>query len=242
MDYRALFQKLSKFDTPTICNALQEFDNNRFALQHYGKPGLALRSKCDKIIVGFAVTATISSIDPPTAQQKALRFELYKATSAVQYPTVICIKDTDPQPIGSFWGEMQASIFKALGSEGTITDGGVRDLDSSDKLDFPFFSTCTLVSHANIHVTGVQIPVSICGQIVKPNDIIHADKHGFVIIPEEYLEKMALVCEKLAQAESLLLDPCQKAIKEGTRPSAEEIFEWYNACNKAKSEIRASIT
>lgn len=241
MNYQSIFRELSQFDTPTICNALQEFDNNRFALQNYGKPGLALRSKCDKAIVGFAVTATVSSINPPTAEEKALRFDLYKATSEVGYPTVICIKDTDEPAIGSFWGEMQASIFKSLGSEGTITEGGVRDLDSSDKLDFPFFSTCTLVSHANIHVTGVQIPVSICGQIVKPNDIIHADKHGFVIIPEEYVEKMALVCRKLAEAESLLLDPCQKAIKEGTRPSAEEIFEWYNACNKAKSGIKASI-
>ena len=241
MDYRSLFRELSQFDTPTICNALQELDNNGFALTNYGKPGLALRSKCDKIIVGFAVTATISSINPPTAEQKALRLDLYKATSAVEYPTVICIKDTDAQPIGSFWGEMQASIFKSLGSEGTITEGGVRDLDSSDKLDFPFFATCTLVSHANIHVTGVQIPVSICGQIVKPNDIIHADKHGFAIIPEEYAEKTVLVCKKLAEAESLLLDPCQEAIEKGTRPSPEKIFEWYNACNRAKAGIKDSI-
>jgi regulator of RNase E activity RraA len=240
MNYPEMFKKLSKNDTPTISNALQVFDK-RFALVGYGKPGLALKSNCDKIIVGFAITAMISSLTVPTDQEKNNRFALYKAACDAEYQTVICIKDTDNPAIGSFWGEMQTSIFKSEGAVGTITDGGVRDLDSSEKLDFPFFATTNLVSRANIHVTDVQVPVTICGQVVKPNDIVHADKHGFIVIPAEYAEKVISVCEQLGEAENLLLKPCQQAISENRRPSYEEIITWYKACNEAKAKIKETL-
>ena len=41
------------------------------------------------------------------------------------------IQDVDLRAgFGCFWGEVQSAIHKALGCQGLITDGGVRDLDA----------------------------------------------------------------------------------------------------------------
>ena len=240
MDYVKLFDELSQYDTPTICNALQMF-GPQFALSGYGKPGMQLKSSKEKIIVGFAITAQIGATTTLTDAEKENRKALYKAAADSQYPSIVCLQDTDSHSIGAFWGEMQASIFKSLGCVGTINDGGVRDVDSADKLDFPFFATKTLVSNANIHVSAVQVPVQICSQKVCPGDIIHADKHGFAVIPTKYAEEVVRVCKELGEAEDLLLVPCQNAIANGVKPAYEDILKWNKACTDAKAAIKARV-
>lgn len=237
MDYKKIFSELEKFDTPTICNALEAFDN-RFRLTGYGKPGMFLRSKDEKPMVGFAVTAKVAAKAPQTKEQGALRSELYREASKSETPSIVCIQDTDAEPIGSFWGEMQASIFSALGAIGTITEGGVRDIDCTDHLPFRFYSTCIQVSHANIHVEAVSVPVLIRGQIINPGDIIHCDKHGFAVIPAEYVERLAKACEDMAGAEEYLLAPLREAAKNGTRPDVEDIIKWNKACAEARKAIK----
>jgi regulator of RNase E activity RraA len=45
-------------------------------------------------------------------------------------PKIIVVQDLDkPRVVGSFWGEVNANIHRALGCVGTITDGAIRDLD-----------------------------------------------------------------------------------------------------------------
>lgn len=240
MDYEKLFAELAEFDTPTVCNALETFDKGR-RLSGYGKPGMVLRSKNEKPMVGFAVTAKTSGTSPRTAEQVALKDEVYRSAARSPKPTVICCQDTDAEPVGSFWGEMQASIFSALGAVGTITEGGVRDIDSTLDVPFRFYSTCVEVSHANVHVEAVNVPVVIRGQIINPGDIIHCDKHGFVVFPERYLSKLADACRRMTEAEGVLLDPLRECRRKGVRPDVEDIIKWNQACGKARAALKTEV-
>jgi regulator of RNase E activity RraA len=41
-----------------------------------------------------------------------------------------------------------------------------------------------MVARAESHLTSRNGPIHICGMTVNPGDLIHADRHGALTIPE----------------------------------------------------------
>ena len=120
------------------------------------------------------------------------------------------IQDMDwPSPIGSFWGEVNVSIHKGLGLCGVLTNGLLRDLDDIDK-DFMVLANGIGPSHAFVHVLEFDSEISICGLKIKPNDIIHADKHGAVVIPEEAIEILPRAIQFMRDKEDILISASKK--------------------------------
>jgi regulator of RNase E activity RraA len=233
----AQLEKLREFDTPTVCNALESF-GPQYRFNCYGKPGMIQRAgDTAKPMVGYAVTAKVSSMASPTPEQAQLQLDLYANNRAQESPSVICIQDTDLEPIGSYWGEVQATTHKSLGAVGTLTQGGVRDIPAADELGFYFMSTEVLVSHAYIHVEVVDCPVVICGMTIRPGDLIHADIHGFAVIPEDIAPRLYDACKAIAAAEMPVLEPCRKAIAAGVRPSMEDLKVWRAGMAAARKAV-----
>jgi regulator of RNase E activity RraA len=99
---------------------------------------------------------------------------------------LLVVQDLDaPRVIGSFWGEVNANVHRALGCVVTITDGAIRDLDEMTNAGFKALARRLCVGHA--HVTPVRwgVPVTVFGREVRPGQLIHADKHGFLVVPPE---------------------------------------------------------
>jgi regulator of RNase E activity RraA len=93
--------------------------------------------------------------------------------------------DSPDHIIGSFWGEVCSNMRKALGGVGTITDGAVRDIDEMTNAGFKAIARRLCVGHAYSVPVQWGIPVTVYGCKVFPGELIHADKHGFIVIPEE---------------------------------------------------------
>ena len=68
---------------------------------------------------------------------------------------------------------------------GTITDGAVRDLDEMNNAGFKSLARRLCVGHAFSHPVRWNCEVEVFGCKVQPGDLIHADKHGFLVIPPE---------------------------------------------------------
>ena len=101
------------------------------------------------------------------------------------------VQDLDkPRVIGSFWGEVNANIHKALGCVGTITDGAIRDWDEMCNAGFKALAQRFCVGHAHSWPSTWNCDVEVFGRTIKPGQLIHADKHGFLAIPEEDEEKL----------------------------------------------------
>ena len=73
-----------------------------------------------------------------------------------------------------------------MGLAGTITSGLLRDLDAIDK-NYQVLANGIGPSHAYVHVVEFESSVNIHGLNVNDGDIIHADQHGAVIIPDQAL-------------------------------------------------------
>jgi regulator of RNase E activity RraA len=180
----ALAKALSAVDTATICNAIEIVEGRRSSGGFTRRPVVAAFPDLPPI-VGFARTATISAAAPseiPAAEQKALKIAYYRQLEADE-PVMAVIEDTDDQPgIGAMWGEVNSAIHKGLGVVGGLTNGSIRDLDMLAP-GFQLLAGLVGPSHAHVHVTAIGIPVTVFGLRIRPGDLIHADKHGAVIIP-----------------------------------------------------------
>jgi regulator of RNase E activity RraA len=226
-------EELTQFDTPTVWNALEGF-KLRPVIAGFSWPGLMLMTPRTKPLVGYAATAKVSGLVPPTDAEKKMLFDFYAHVRAVDAPSVAVVEDVDEIPIGSFWGEVQATAFKALGAEGTLTHGGVRDLNEVGSLGFQFFATCIMVARAESHVIDTNGTVRISGMTVNPGDLIHADLHGAVVIPEEAAPKLADACRRVSNAELAVLAPCREAIRTGTKPTVDQLRQWRGEMAKLR--------
>ena len=179
-------------DTPTVCNALEHVIGGRTAEGFTKHPVVCADSSLPPV-VGWARTAKIRASSPaqkPAAEIRALRMAYYEYVADGEGPNVVVIEDTDwPRVIGGFWGEMQVAQHKGLGIAGTLTNGVLRDLGMLDP-GYQVIAGAVGPSHAFVHVTELDCPVTVFGMAVRPNDLIHADRHGAVVIPAEHIERM----------------------------------------------------
>ena len=160
-------------------------------------------------MIGYATTAIIAADAPPSNNMNVPRPRWFDEVLKIPEPRVVVMHDLDaPNPVGSFWGEVQSNIHRRLGCVGTVTDGGVRDIDEMENLGFHAFSSGVLVSHAYIHVVDVNIPLNVGGQKVSPGDIIMGDKHGVLTIPKEIAADIPEAVKKIELRERTIIDLC----------------------------------
>ncbi|HKX11187.1 MAG TPA: RraA family protein [Stellaceae bacterium] len=204
---------LAEFDTPTICNALEVVAPERRALGFNRRP-LVCPFPSMKPVVAYARTATIRSREPHPktgAEMRALRLAYYDYIGQAPLPSIAVIQDIDGADagFGAFWGEVQTNVHKALGCIGTITDGSVRDIDQMAP-GFFVLAGSIMPSHAHVHSVDFGGTVSVAGMVVSSNDLIHADRHGAVVIPHAVVTRIPEAASLIARREKVLLDAAKQ--------------------------------
>ena len=99
---------------------------------------------------------------------------------------------------------MQVAQHKGLGVAGTLTNGVLRDLGMLDP-GYQVIAGSVGPSHAFVHVTDLDVPVTVFGMAVKPGDLIHADCHGGVVIPAAQIEQMPAAIDIVLRKEVPIL-------------------------------------
>jgi regulator of RNase E activity RraA len=137
-------------------------------------------------MIGRAITVQIEPSNPKHRKDRPQAWEEYrKYVASIPGPKIVVIQDLDkPQVIGSFWGEVNANVHRALGCVGTITDGAIRDVDEMCNAGFKAIAKRLCVGHAYVCPVNWGNEVEVFGQAIAPGQLIHADKHGFLAIPE----------------------------------------------------------
>ena len=204
-------ETLRAISTPSICNAVEKF-NLRRRTEGFVQNEVEQIFPRMGVMVGYALTATASAVEAPTPEQHELRYELLRRLEAMTGPTVIVIQDIDNPPcIGAFWGEVQSNIHKKLGCIGSVTDGGVRDLEEVEALGFQLFARRAIPSHAYVHLVDVGNPVSIGGLVVHTGDLLHADKHGVTTIPIEIAPEVPEKVRDIEANERKIISYCSSS-------------------------------
>ena len=120
------------------------------------------------------------------------------------------MQDIDHNPgLGSFLGEVHVNILKALGCVGAVTNGAIRDLAAVEATGFHLFAQNVAVSHAYVHFVEFGGPVEIGGLRVLPGDLIHADRHGVLLVPKEIAARIPEVAAKALERERRIIELCK---------------------------------
>lgn len=203
-----LLARLAEVDTPTICNALEIVVPERRATGFTTRP-FVVADPALRPIVGFARTATIRARTPSSrapVEAKALRLDYYRYVAAAPgAPTIAVIQDLDDPPgFGAFWGEVNTTVHKGLGCLGCITNGSIRDLDLLAP-GFQLLAGSVGPSHAWVHLEAIGIDVEVHGARVCHGDLVHADRHGAVVIPFEAAARLPEAIELCGRREAPIL-------------------------------------
>lgn len=179
--------QLRRWNTPTIFNGWEQITmldplDNRFNLEE-------TRDFMPQMgpTAGYAITVVIQPSNPDLPPNRSTVWQAYRRyVASIPGPKVVVVQDLDkPRVIGSFWGEVTSNFHRALGCVATITDGAIRDVDEMTAAGFKAIARRLAVSHAYSAPIRWDCEVEVFGTRIQPGHLIHADKHGFVVIPPQ---------------------------------------------------------
>jgi regulator of RNase E activity RraA len=129
-------------------------------------------------------------------------------------------------------GDILMTRLMVRGCAGIVTDGGLRDSQTIEKLPWPAYcgarsAPLNLVRH---HAIDSQVPIGCGGVPVYPGDVMVGDQEGVVVIPAKMAEEVA----KEAEAQTVFEDWVEAKVKEG-----RSIFGLYPPNAETKAEFEA---
>ena len=177
--------KLKRWNTPTIYNGWEQITQHTPARDAFNLEETQDFMPNMGPMVGYAVTCIIQPGNAQHPNDNPNGWEEYRAyIGSLTGPKIVVVQDLDkPNTYGSFWGEVNSNIHRALGCVGTITDGAIRDLDEMHNAGFKALARRLCVGHAHSHPVRWGCEVEVFGTKVQPGQLVHADKHGFLAIP-----------------------------------------------------------
>lgn len=198
---------LAEFDTPTICNALEVVAPERRSIG-FTTETMVCPFPDRKPMVGYARTGMIRAMEKPALDKAAMRkgrLDYYRYIADGEQPKIVVLQDLDSRKgFGCYWGEVNTAIHLGLGCDGLVTDGGVRDLDAVAP-GFGILCGKVTPSHAWVHPVSFGGEVDVFGMVVRSDDLVHADRHGAVIIPHEIARDVVAAAELCARREEPIL-------------------------------------
>jgi 4-hydroxy-4-methyl-2-oxoglutarate aldolase len=205
-----IIKELKKFDTATICNVVATYPGSELCLNLYdawrGEYYTDTTVRCIypelAPVCGFAATVWYSNWRAEHTQMD--RWDLPNHLDGTPKPIVLVAKQTYSEGLenlsGLFGGNMTTQ-FKALGVEGILTDGPMRDYVEIKEMNVQYVARGLTSGHGPIQVRSTGIPLKVAGMTVVPGDIIHMDQCGACKFPAEKLPEVLEFATELISRE-----------------------------------------
>ena len=228
--------ELKRWNTPTVYNGWEQITRH-----NTGREGFNLEPVTDYMpqmgpMVGYAVTVVIEPGNREHLNNNPDAIKQYwEYIASVTGPGIVVVQDLDkPVIYGAFWGEVNSNLHRALGCIGTITDGGIRDTDEMNNAGFKALARGVCVGHAWSTPVKWNCEVEVFGRNVLPGQLIHADKHGFLVIPGEDQEKL------LEATRFMDSNECKTMISAARDTAGKNTSEILDAFNQAAKNFNQS--
>ena len=147
-------------------------------------------------------------------------------------PSHVLVMDARRDASAATGGDILMTRLMVRGAAGIVTDGGLRDTPTIEKLDFPVYCAArsaplNLVRH---HAIDAQVPIGCGGVAVYPADVLVGDGEGVVVIPAKLADEVA----QEAASQTEFEDWVEAKVKEG-----RSIFGLYPPNAETKAEFEA---
>jgi 4-hydroxy-4-methyl-2-oxoglutarate aldolase len=220
--------QLKRWNTPTIYNGWEQVTKRNIARDAFNIEETRDFMPQMGPMVGYAVTVVIQPGEKSHRDENPKCWTEYRDyVASIPGPKIIVVQDLDkPNTYGAFWGEVNSNMHRALGCVGTITDGAIRDVDEMTNAGFKALARRMCVGHAYSHPVRWNCEVEVFGRKIAPSALIHADKHGFLVVPEEEQAGLLDAARFMDANECMTVIP---AARDTAGKSTREILDGLNA-------------
>lgn len=200
---------LGQIDSPTLANAIELLEvrnrNTGFCDRRMRQLTPEMGVLCGYAVTVQAVTDTAEPCSREAGVDKYL--QVCEALEVAPKPAVVVVQELGGRPERSAHiGEVLATLFQRFGALGIVSDGAVRDMAELRGLGFQAFAPGSVASHGNFRLEGVQVPVQVCGMMVRPGDLLHGDENGLISVPSGLRERLPELADRVRAKEKMVLD------------------------------------
>lgn len=113
--------------------------------------------------------------------------------------------------LAGYWGEVMTVAAQSRQVAGLVIDGGVRDIEAIERLNFPAFARGTAVFRTAKHEKGAfGIPLVVGGVVVRPGDLIVGDADGVIALPQDEYERILALGKERENKEQFYMQRLQQ--------------------------------
>jgi regulator of RNase E activity RraA len=147
-------------------------------------------------------------------------------------PGHVLVMDARRDASAATGGDILMARLHVRGVAGIVTDGGLRDSYTIDKMPWPAYcasrsAPLNLVRH---HAVDANVPIGCGGVPVYPGDVLVGDPEGVVVIPAKIANEVA----EEGASQTIFEDWVEARVKEG-----RAIFGLYPPNPETKAEFEA---
>ncbi|MGE5630763.1 MAG: RraA family protein [Caulobacteraceae bacterium] len=117
-------------------------------------------------------------------------------------PGYVLVVDGKAYTERAYMGDLMVGAAKAIGLNGIVIDGYVRDKEGLKELGLPVYSKGFMQRSPDKKNPGkINIPVYCAGVTVNPGDLVVGDYDGVTVVPRENILEVLEKAEKKAEYE-----------------------------------------
>ncbi|MBS1876212.1 MAG: RraA family protein [Acidobacteria bacterium] len=123
------------------------------------------------------------------------------------------------------WGEIMSTAARQRGCNGAVIDGGVRDVDFVNEMNYPVFARfkCSASSVGRWDIREYQVPVKIGAVVIRPGDFVFGDTDGVVIVPQALTIEVLEAAEDVFRREGKMREELRRGV------SVKEAYDKYGS-------------
>ena len=120
----------------------------------------------------------------------------------------IVVMDLDGTINATSWGGLASKLAQKKGVLGTIIHGTCRDLEEIRECGYSVWAigVCPRRSRNDFTFGSINEPIYVTDVTISKNDIIVADQSGAVCVPENKINEVLVLLEKISRQETILED------------------------------------
>jgi regulator of RNase E activity RraA len=219
---------LKKVSTATLTTVLFKRGLRNVFIQ-----GIFLLNRAAPRMVGEAYTLRYIPAREDLDQLGAFEGRGHPQREAIEAcpPGHVLVMDARRDASAATGGDILMTRLMVRGAAGIVTDGGLRDTPTIEKLEFPVYcgarsAPLNLVRH---HAIDAQVPIGCGGVAVYPGDMVVGDGDGVVVIPAHLADEVADASYEQEKFEEFVV----AKVKEG-----RSIFGLYPPDDATKAEYK----
>ncbi|MEG7334553.1 RraA family protein [Bacillus sp. 0102A] len=223
MDNQQIIKELKLFDTPTISDALDSLHIDG------GLCGIVPRNTSANIC---GTAFTVEYRDPNEEEQQVAKAADF--IDAADEDSVVILANNGRTDC-TVWGNILTQLAIQKKIAGTVIDGACRDIDYIRETEYAMFSKSVYMKtgKGRTKKTAHQVPVTISGTVIQPNDFVRADQNGVIAIPQDVAEEVIKRSRAIEETEEKIKEAVSRGIH------LKEAREMYNYHRPWENEVTA---